>query len=276
MLRLSTIRSRALAPASRRYAAQLSVVQGPTDPPLDSRTLPAYFSEHILANFSHRPALTCRSESSNAHNSPSSLYRNSPAHSCLSWDFAEFDRHIGALVRGLIGIGVKKGDRVGVIMGNNSAYAMLQWAAASIGAVLVTINPAYRVNELAQTLKLVGVQHLFIVPRLRTSEYVKMLLEKFPSICTSNPGDIVEEGLPTLKNLVVVDNDNAYQDQLQKLGVKSAVDWREILLWREDTKEKQVVQDLTRSLHQDDVINLQFTSGTTGAPKAVSVHPLFI
>ncbi|THU80525.1 acetyl-CoA synthetase-like protein [Dendrothele bispora CBS 962.96] len=271
MLRLSSVRSRALGPVSRRHVAQLSVVQGPTDPPLDERTLPAYFSEHILANFSHRPALTCRSEAYNAHNSPSSLYRNSSVHSCLSWDFAEFDRHIDSLARGLIAMGVNKGDRVAVIMGNNSAYAMLQWAVARIGAVLVTINPAYRVNELAETLKLVGTQHLFVSPRIRTSTYVEMLLEKFPSIRTSNPGSIAEEGLPTLKNLIVVDNDNSYRDQMQKLDVKSAVDWREILLWREDTQEKQAVRDLTRSLQSDEVINLQFTSGTTGAPKAVSL-----
>lgn len=95
----------------------LSVVQGALHPPLLTNTLSGFFTNHILANHALRPALICRKERPNIHGGPSP--RNLGAGTHLAWDFQEFDRHIGALTRGLLAIGVKKGDRVAVIMGNN-------------------------------------------------------------------------------------------------------------------------------------------------------------
>ncbi|KAJ3966397.1 acetyl-CoA synthetase-like protein [Lentinula raphanica] len=254
-------------PAGSRYdlrrASSLSIVQGPSHPALEHRTLPEYFVEQILHRHSTRPALICPSEKPRAHGGPAS--RNLGTTSHLAWDFDEFERHIDAVSRGLVSMGVQKGDRIGVIMGNNSAYAILQWAAARIGAILATINPSYRTDELVSTLRLVGIKHLVIVPSLRSSQYLKILLERFPSLTSSKPGEIQEEELPELRNLIVVNN----RDE-QEL-VKVAIDWREIILWREDTQEAKLVRDIARGLDKDEVINLQFTSGTTGAPKAVSL-----
>ncbi|GLB39151.1 putative AMP-binding enzyme C-terminal domain [Lyophyllum shimeji] len=246
-----------------------SAVEGPLHPPLETRTLGKYFESEIVRNFPTRPALICRSELPRAHHGPPS--RNLGVTTHLAWDFAEFDQHINALARGLLNMGVRTGDRVGVVMGNNSAYAMLQWACAHIGAILVTLNPAYRANELVSTLKLVGVKHLFVVPRIRSSAYIEMLAGILPGLKESKPGEIEVEGLPELRNLVVVDNKGEYQAQLDKLGVRSTIDWREIFMWREDTRERDLQRDISASLKKDDVINLQFTSGTTGAPKAVSL-----
>ncbi|KAJ3762213.1 acetyl-CoA synthetase-like protein [Lentinula raphanica] len=250
-------------PAGSRYdlrrASSLSIVQGPSHPALEHRTLPAYFVEQILHKHSTRPALICPSEKPRAHGGPPS--RNLSTTSHLAWDFDEFERHIDAVSRGLVSMGVQKGDRIGVIMGNNSAYAILQWAAARIGAILATINPSYRTDELVSTLRLVGIKHLVIVPSLRSSQGSL----PFPSLTSSKPGEIQEEELPELRNLIVVNN----RDE-QEL-VKVAIDWREIILWREDTQEAKLVKDIARGLDKDEVINLQFTSGTTGAPKAVSL-----
>ncbi|KAI0360476.1 acyl-CoA synthetase [Trametes cingulata] len=247
----------------------MSAVEGPTEPPLVAKTLPAYFREDILDVHGARPALIARQEQIRPHGGP--LSRNLGDARYLAWDFTEFDRHIQALARGLLDLGVKKGDRVGVIMGNNSAYACLQWACASIGAILVTLNPAYRLPELVSTLKLVGVSHLFVVPRIRTSAYVRMLCDAFPALANSQPGDIQEAALPELRHLVVVDNTgDLAQFERELEGVRPAVDFREVLVWREDTEERRRVEDVMRGLEVDDVINLQFTSGTTGAPKAVS------
>lgn len=153
------------APSSR---LTLSAVEGPLEPPLVSKTLPAYFRDDILRPHGSRPALIARQEQVRPHGGPRSRNLGDAAH--LAWDFGEFDRHIQALARGLLDLGVKKGDRVGVIMGNNrcvavvqlgllwrsrlardSAYACLQWACASVGAILVTLNPAYRLPELVCT-----------------------------------------------------------------------------------------------------------------------------
>ncbi|KIK70178.1 hypothetical protein GYMLUDRAFT_236596 [Collybiopsis luxurians FD-317 M1] len=246
-----------------RKASTLSVVQGPTHTPLENRTFSDYFEQEILHKHSTRPALICPSEKARAHGGPPS--RNMGRTSHLAWDFDEFERHIDAVARGLLSMGVQKGDRIAVIMGNNSAYATLQWAAARIGAILATINPSYRIRELAETLRLVGTKHLVVVPALRSSRYLSMLAEHFPALVNSSPGDIQEPSLPDLKNLIVVNNLDEHA------LIKPAVDWREIILWSEGTREAQLVKEIARGLDKDDVINLQFTSGTTGAPKAVSL-----
>ncbi|KAH9477789.1 Acyl-CoA ligase sidI [Psilocybe cubensis] len=249
-----------------------SAVQGPLDPPLSFKTLPEYFNSEVLSKFGDRPALICREELPRAHGGPASHNLGVGTH--LAWDFMEFDRHINALARGLLAMGVQKGDRVGVIMGNNSSYAMLQWACASIGAILVTMNPAYRLTELVSTLNLSSVKHLFVVPQIRTSTYVRTLSEAFLEIRNHQPGELQIPDLPHLRNLVVVDNKDEHRADLAPLHIKGTVDWREILVWREDSREARLQKDIYAGLDKDEVINLQFTSGTTGLPKAVSVRNL--
>jgi len=100
-----------------RRLLTLSAVQGPTKPPLDLRTLPEYFYSEILEHNSERPALICRAEKPLGHGGPPS--RNMGIRRHLAWDFDNFERHVISLARGLVAMGVKKGDRVGVIMGNN-------------------------------------------------------------------------------------------------------------------------------------------------------------
>ncbi|KAJ7484755.1 acyl-CoA synthetase [Mycena latifolia] len=267
---LRTLLNRLLTrPSAHRRHLSLSSVEGALEPPLASVTLSQYFQAEILGKHSSRPALICRNEAARAHGGPPS--RNLGITSHLAWDFEEFDRHINALTRGLLAMGVKRGDRVGVLMGNNSAYAMLQWACASIGAILVTINPAYRINELANVLNLAGVSHFFVVPRIRSSSYLEMLANKFPELRNSSPGAIQEPLLPQLRNLVVIDNTGQFKQGAESIGLKSWIDWREIMVWDESSLESALQREISKSLHKDDVINLQFTSGTTGAPKAVSL-----
>ncbi|KAL4068580.1 hypothetical protein V8B97DRAFT_1873108 [Scleroderma yunnanense] len=238
----------------------LSSVEGPRYPPLEYRTLPIYFRQDIVK----RPR---------THGGPPSGNMNVRSH--LAWDFHEFNRHIHATARGLIALGVKKGDRVGVIMGNNSAYALLQWACASIGAILVTLNPAYQLHELVEALNVVGVAHLFVVPRLRTSRYVRGLAAAFPDLRYSAPGNIQAASLPSLRSLIVVNDMSDPKDYAEEVeDIKSVVDFREMLVWREDGSEQRHFKELVDSHHSDEVINLQFTSGTTGKPKAVSLTHL--
>jgi hypothetical protein len=100
-----------------RRCLSLSAVNGPLHPPLNHKTLSKYFREDILENYSGRPALVCRQELPRAHGGPPSRNLNRTRH--LAWDFEEFGRHINALARGLLQMGVSKGDRVAVVMGNN-------------------------------------------------------------------------------------------------------------------------------------------------------------
>lgn len=248
----------------------MSAVEGSLHPPLCHKTLPDFFASEILGKYATKPALICRNEHARSLGGP--RLANLGVESHLAWDFADFETCISSAARGLLAMGIQKGDRVGVLMGNNSAYVTLQWACASIGAILVTINPAYRVNELATALRHVGVKHLFVVPRIRSSAYIQLLADLYPSIRSAHPGEIQEEALPDLRNIVVVDNEESCRAELDALGVKSLIDWREVFVWRQDRvsldQQRQAAAD---SLHKDEVINLQFTSGTTGSPKAVSL-----
>ncbi|EAU81427.2 acyl-CoA synthetase [Coprinopsis cinerea okayama7 len=253
-------------PAPKR---SLSSAEGPLEPPLSNKTLPQFWRTEILEKHSTRPALIACKERPRAHGGPPSP--NLGVSDRLAWDYEEFNRHIDALARGLLCMGVQKGDRVAVIMGNTSAYAMLQWACASIGAILVTINPAYRLHELVGALQLVGAKHLFAVPSIRSSHYVRMLYELFPQARSMHPGELQLEELPELKNIVMIDNANEGQAMLNELVIRSVVDWREVLLWSTTSREARLQQEIEASLDKDEVINLQFTSGTTGLPKAVSV-----
>lgn len=104
-----------------------------------------------------------------------------------------------------------------------------------------------------------NVQHLFAVPRIRSSTYVETLSQAFPQIRSQHPGEIQIEELPELRNLIVVDNAEEEKERLGRLKIKSLVDWREILLWREDGPEERKVKEIVGLLEKDDVINLQFT-----------------
>lgn len=115
--RTTSSNTAAAAARTRRHNHQLSYAQGASEPPLVTKTLNEYFTSEILAKHGSKQALVCRQETSGSHGGPRS--RNIDDKRRLAWDFEEFDRHISSLARGLVSMGVKPGDRVGVVMGNN-------------------------------------------------------------------------------------------------------------------------------------------------------------
>jgi hypothetical protein len=111
---LGVCTSQRLAACARRRLTLSSVV-GALEPPLDHRSLPEYFESCLLPSFGERPALVCRTERERPFGGPSQVHESS----YLRWTFGELDEHVAALARGLSQMGVQKGDRIGVIMGNN-------------------------------------------------------------------------------------------------------------------------------------------------------------
>ncbi|EJD51334.1 acyl-CoA synthetase [Auricularia subglabra TFB-10046 SS5] len=245
-----------------RTLLTLSRVKGPTTPPLLTKTLPEFFRDDILSRHADQPALISNHEKAGVHNTP---WKQQSHSGDLYWNFAEFDAHIEALAKGLSNMGIQKGDRVGVVLGNSSPYAVLQWACARIGAIIVTINPAYKMHELLSMVNLVSVKALFIVPRLRSSHYTAALRDALPSLSSGKPNAINDPTLPSLRSLVLIDNTGGSPDyEAEKARIPCALDFRDVLLW--DSPPPRVPQ-----LYKDDIMNLQFTSGTTGLPKAVSL-----
>ncbi|KAF8320410.1 acyl-CoA synthetase [Clavulina sp. PMI_390] len=265
---------RLAVPASRppsRLRTVSSFVRGSTTPPLLEHTFPQFYKDRLLPDFSNATALISTHEPRQPYGGPLRPLTEKPY---LSWTFEELDRHVAALARGLVKLGVQKGDRVGVVMGNNSAYATLQWACARIGAISVTTNPAYSMSEMIVAMDLAGVSTLFITPRLRSSDYISLLNKALPTLASTRQGDAISDSaLPSLRRIVLLDNVSYngidFQEKLD--GIPSAVDYREVLVWREDGSANEEMQRVTNSLDKDEVVNLQFTSGTTGAPKAVSL-----
>lgn len=113
------------------HSLALSSVRGSTFPPLIESTLPAYYEDVLLSKYASRPALICLQERPRAHGGLSNSSRadfNLGRSDCLAWDYFELHEHVKATARGLIGIGVNKGDRIGVLMGNNRYEVLiLSW-----------------------------------------------------------------------------------------------------------------------------------------------------
>ena len=172
---------------------------------------------------------------------------------------------IDKLARGLLGMGFNKGERIGIWSTNNIEWLLLQMATARIGAVLVNINPAYREKELAYALQCSEVQGLFVIPSFRSSDYVAMLMELMPELSSKISVRLENKDFPNLRKIIVYDPLSPDNTQRPQPGF---ITWQEVLSGGDDITLKEL-DKYTASLDMDDPINIQYTSGTTGFPKAV-------
>jgi fatty-acyl-CoA synthase len=161
--------------------------------------------------------------------------------------YAELHAEVEEVARGLLALGVEAGERVGIWSPNNAEWAILQYATAKAGAILVNVNPAYRTSELAYALGQSGVSTLVLAPRFRQADYLDML-------------DQVAGDLPALERRVVLGGDTP----------AGAMGWEEL---REQAGRVPVerLREREALLQFDDPINIQYTSGTTGFPKGATL-----
>jgi fatty-acyl-CoA synthase len=179
--------------------------------------------------------------------------------------YAELSGQVDRLARGLLGSGFVKGDRIGVWSTNNIEWLLLQLATARIGAILVNINPAYRPRELAYALQRSEVQGLFTIPSFRSSNYVNMLVDLLPELARGAPGELDNRELPLLRRVVIYDPTDPDNTGRPQPGFMT---WQEVLAAGTQVAS-ETLDDISASLDRDDAINIQYTSGTTGFPKAV-------
>ncbi|MFC3527066.1 AMP-binding protein [Paracoccus mangrovi] len=171
----------------------------------------------------------------------------------LSW--REFAQAVDRLATGLLGLGVGRGDRVGIWSPNRPEWVLTQFATARIGAILVNVNPAYRLAELEYALRHVGVRVLITADRFKTSDYVGMLCELLPP--PPADGAIAAANLPDLRAVVAMG-----------AAVPGMLRFDDVAATPADTAR---LDRLTAVLDPGDPINIQFTSGTTGLPKGATL-----
>jgi fatty-acyl-CoA synthase len=176
----------------------------------------------------------------------------------LHWTYAEFDRRVDELAKGFLAIGLKKGDHVGIWATNVPDWNTVLFAAARIGIVFVTINTAYKLHELAYLLQQSDMTCLCIGDGYKDSDYVAMLNELVPELKQSERGHLKSERFPCLKNIV-------YVGPQKHRGMYS---FMELLLLGKYTEDDEL-HAIEALCDTNDIVNMQYTSGTTGFPKGV-------
>jgi fatty-acyl-CoA synthase len=181
----------------------------------------------------------------------------------ISWTFRQLASRADALAAGLLALDLTPGDRIGIWAPNCAEWTLAQFAAARIGLILVTINPAYRRSEVAYTINKVGVKALIAAERFKTSDYLTMIEDLAPEVAGSTPGRLEAAAFPSLKVLI-------------KIGGAPRAGWLDFSDVAEhgpaaDSAILSRLAQIGRSLSNRDAINIQFTSGTTGSPKGATL-----
>ncbi|WP_321925440.1 AMP-binding protein [Burkholderia sp. BCC1998] len=219
----------------------LSIVRGRTDVPLSDATVAALLRD-TASRFPARPAVVFREQG-------------------IRWDWHTFAHEIDVLAAGLAALGIGKGDRVGIWSPNRSEWLLTQFATARIGAILVNINPAYRLAELDYALNKVGCRMLIAAEQFKSSKYPEMLQALAPELAHCAPGALHAARLPTLRTVV----------SMGEVAPTGMVRFADVMARGRDTLDVARLDAIGATLAATDPINIQFTSGTTGSPKGATL-----
>ncbi|MHA7111730.1 AMP-binding protein [Sunxiuqinia elliptica] len=176
----------------------------------------------------------------------------------LRFTYSEFNARVDKLAKGLMYTGVGVGDKVGIWANNVPDWLTFMFATAKIGAVLVTINTNYKLAEMEYLMKNADIHTLCLVDGWRDSDYVNMIFELIPELKTHSRGNLKSEKFPELRNVVFI-------GQEKHRGMFNTA---ELILLGEHLDDLEL-EDAKLKVGPHDVVNMQYTSGTTGFPKGV-------
>ncbi|MCB0563708.1 MAG: AMP-binding protein [Phaeodactylibacter sp.] len=219
---------------------QLSYISGSSNQPLIGQTIGSLFDE-IVELYPAREAIVSH-------------------HQGIRLTYRQLKEQVDACARALIATGLEKGERVGIWSPNCAEWAIVQYATAKIGAILVNINPSYRLHELEYALNQSGCSLLFTADQFKKSNYIEMLNSLMPELETGEPGKLRAEKLPRLRTVVHLGWD-------QHPGMW---DWHGFIKNAEKASPETLAERQALCCF-DDPINIQYTSGTTGFPKGATL-----